>query len=566
MSAGPASLVLALLPAAWLLPNHYLPWVSAWQEGLAILTLAVAAMASWRRTALPGLWLAAGGVALVSIVGQAISGRIAFAGDALMAAAYIGVLMLSVAIGVVVGARDTATPGGPSPLTDDTPSMWALGTAAGATLCVAIALVQWTDVNLAIRAWIADLPPWGRPFSNLAQPNHFCTAAFLGFTALALLRETGRIGAAGFWVGTGFMLLGMVMSGSRTAWVQLGIAAVLSAAFGRRSGLKVRFGQLAAIVVVFALLQSGWSRMDDALGRHVDRPLDEKLAAGARPALWHDMLAAIAKEPLWGHGWQQVGAAQQSVALDRPPVAAFFDHFDHAHNIVLDLLIWAGIPAGGLIALLCVAALWREVKRLTDPRAVWLMAGALGLVAHGLLEFPLEFAYFLIPLGVALGMVHRMAAPDRALAWPPWALPGAGVALLALLVLVAFDYLKAEESFRVARLEIARIGTDRITSQAPDLRVLTQLEAFLHFVRTQAKPGMSAQEMEEMRRVSRRFGYSSSHFRYAIALGLNGRPDEAARTLKLICHIHSRKRCQEVREIWPSMQEQHEALRAVPAP
>jgi O-antigen ligase len=309
------------------------------------------------------------------------------------------------------------------------------------------------------------------------------------------------------------------------------------------------------------------------LGRNVDRPLEEKLAAGARPALWRELITAIPNAPLWGHGWQQIGAAQQSVALDRPPVPAFFEHFDAAHNIVLDLVLWAGIPIGGLIALLCALALWAQLRRLAgsgghaaDARAVWLMAGVLGLLAHGLLEFPLSFAYFLVPLGVSLGMIHAWVPARSAPLLPRGSIPAAGAVLAALLMVVGFEYLQAEENFRLARLETARIGTDRVSLHSPNLRVLTQLDALLRFVRTEVKPDMATEDLDRMRKVALRYGFSSTLFRYATALGLNGQPREAARTLQLLCHIHSRKRCREAREAWPAMQQRYEVLRAVPPP
>lgn len=560
------ALLLPLLPAAWLLPNHYPPWVSAWLEGTAIAVLALAALRCWRHAELPRLWAAAALLAWASVIWQTLSGRIFFSGDALMVALYIGLFLLALAVGsAVVRTGDGSLVLGGS-LWRDAPALFATGIVAGAAVSVAIALVQWTDIPFA-RLWIADLPPDGRPFSNLGQANHFCTAAFLGLAALGVLRESARIGATGFWLGAGFMLLGMVMSGSRTAWVQLLLSLVLCGWFARRAGLRIRPRHVVGLIVLGSALQVVWSPLDDLLARRVDRPLDERLSAGARPAIWRDMLAAVAREPLAGHGWQQIGAAQQSIALDRPPVPVLFEHVDRAHNIVLDLVLWAGIPVGAAIVLLALSALWSQLRRITDPRAVWLMAGALGLLAHAMLEFPLEFAYFLIPLGVSLGMVHAMSRPPRpAITLPRWAVPAGGAAAAGILALVGSDYLQAEENFRMLRLETARIGTTRVVSDVPHLRVLNQLEAFLLLVRTEPKAGMTTQELERMHKVSQRYGMAPALYRYAMALGLNGRPKEAARTLQLLCHIHSRKRCQEAREAWPQMQQRHEALRAVPPP
>ena len=195
------------------------------------------------------------------------------------------------------------------------------------------------------------------------------------------------------------------------------------------------------------------------------------------------------------------------------------------------------------------------------------MIGVLAVVAHGLVELPLEFAYFLVPLGVARGMVRALSPPSPpALARPRWPIPAAGAALAAALLVVAFDYLRAEENFRLARLQTARIGTDRVSADVPDLLVLTQLQAYLRFVRTEARPGLPPEDLQWMQQVAERYGFAPVLFRYALALGLNGRPEEAARTLKLLCHVHATNHCVEAREVWPAQQERHPALRAVPAP
>jgi len=562
------ALALALVPAAWLVANHYPPWVSAWLDGTALACLALAALAGRTGAEVPRAWMAAVLLALASVAWQWASGQLLFFGDALMVALYVGAFALAMALGASMAQPAAGSPPLAPPLAHDGVSIFALGVLAAALLSVAVALVQWTNVSL-VRLWIAELPPWGRPFSNLAQPNHFSTACFLGFAALALLRENGRVGWLGFWCAAPFLALGAVMSGSRTAWLQLGLAAALCAWLGARTGLQVRWRQLAALALVGVALQAAWSPLDGLLDRHVDRPLEEKLAAGARPAIWRDMAAAIAREPLMGHGWMQIGAAQQSIALDRPPVPGLYEHFDHAHNVVLDLLLWAGVPVGTLIIALATLALWQQLRRLDDARAVWLFIGALAILVHALLEFPHTFAYFLLPLGVLLGMAHALspgAPPVARWRWPRALLPVSGAALAALLSVVALDYLKAEENFRLARFEMARIGTDRVTSEVPPLRVLTQLEAYLRFVRTEPRAGLSAEELESMQHVARRHGFGFVLFRHAVALGLNGRPDEAARTLKLLCHVHSRKRCQETRDAWPAMQQRHEALRAIPPP
>jgi O-antigen ligase len=553
-------LIAALVPLAWLLPNHYPPWLSAWQEGLAIALLALAACLCWRRSSMPSTWLWALGLGLASIGVQWVTGRIPFAGDALMAALYVGLFGLALAVGCALVAD-------PHPADKaDFVSALALGTAASALLSTAIALAQWTGVQLPV-IWTTELPPGARPYSNLAQPNQFNTAAFLGVCALAVLAERQRIGAAGFWAGAAFLLLGMTLSGSRTAWLQLGVLVAMVAAFSRATSAKLRPRHMLGLVAIYVVLHQASGPLDDLWLRSSTRPLEDKMLAGARPQLWLDMMRAIAQEPWWGHGWQQVTAAQQRVALERPPLPVFFEHFDHAHNIVIDLLIWAGVPVGGLMVLLACLGLLRQLHNLRDPAAVWLMIGVVAVLVHAMLEYPLEYAFFLIPVGLWLGAAHGLSpAPHHNAEVPRPAVTAAGLVAAALLAVVGRDYVQAEQSFRTFRLEAAGIGTTRIESPPPDLVALTQLQAFLEFVRTEARPGMAPQEVEGMRLVSERFGVAPALLRYALASGLNGRPADASRTLARICHIHSRRRCEEGRQAWSAAQQRHAVLRAIAFP
>lgn len=557
------NLFAAAVPLAWLLPSHFPPWLCAWQEGFAIAALALAALTSRGAGTVAMGWLVAMSIALTSIALQSLTGRIAYGGDATMAGLYVVLFGLALAVGAAQtgGASRSDSAGQRS----DFLTTFALGTLAAALISTAIAFAQWARATLPL-IWMVDIPPGAVPFANLAQPNHFNSAAFLGLCALALLREVRALGGTGFWLGAIFLLAGMVMSGSRTAWVQLAILAAMVAWFGWRRSLTVGLASAALLIALYVVLHQTWSSLDGWMMRGSARPMDEKMLAGARPQVWADMLRAVAQEPWWGHGWQQVTAAQQRVALERPPVPVFFEHFDHSHNLLLDLLVWAGIPAGGTIIILGAVTLARLLRRLDDVRVIWSMVAVLGIGAHAMLEYPLEYAYFLVPIGLLLGAGHALTHPAQGVRMPRAVIISTGLGVAILLAVIGRDYVEAEENFRTLRFEAARIGATGITSKAPDLRVLTHLEAFLDFARTEARPGMSAQEIDRMRHVSERFGIPATLLRYALASGLNGRPDDASRSLARICHIHSKRRCNEAREAWRALQLRYEVLRPIAPP
>jgi O-antigen ligase len=523
----------ALTAAAWLVPNHYLPWISAWGDALAIagLLLLLPAMAagaisggrvSWRLLGIAALCCAV-------LLAQLASGKLLFAGDALMAALYVGLWLAAVLAGGLMAA--------PASRSDGLNALTAAWLVA-ALLSVGIALVQWTGA-LSLGIYGADLPPGGRPFGNVAQPNHLCTLCFLGLCGLLWLHQLQRVNGVVFWLGAGFLLWGMVMTQSRTGWLQIGLLVVWGLALRVRAGLRITRMQLLILGAVFAAGVMLWPVVCDALLLSAGRSIDDQMQAGVRLPYWRAMLDAIGREPLWGYGWQQVGAAQQRVALDHPVMDAYFEH---SHNLVLDLLLWNGMLIGGLIV--AGLAWWfiAHIRACRDARVVWMLAAVGGVFAHGMLEYPLEYAYFLIPVGLAMGAVDSVSpAAGPSLRVPRWAALSLTVLLSAVFVGTAVEYLEAEENYRTQRMELARIGVPGIVTPAPELHLLTQLEALLQVAHVEAIPGMRAEQLDWLRKVSERFAYPQVLLRYALALALNDNPAEAARQLQVLRRMWGEK-------------------------
>ncbi len=550
-----STLLAAAVPLAWLLPNHYFPWLSAWQEGLALALLLLAGLTIRAQGRLPAAWAAGLLLALAALMLQGTSGRILFGGDVALVALYLLSFGLALALGA--GQRSDV----PQVDAGRYAQAIAAGVAIAATVSAVIALVQWTGaLNLGI--WITDLPPGARPFGNVAQPNHQCTIAFLGITAVAVLREGGRLGRIGYGLTTGLLVFAMVMTGSRTGWLQFVLALLLLAYAGRRVGLRVRWPAFALVAGLFVVLSVSWPAINEVARLSGDRSLADPLAGSGRELLWPALLDAVWREPWLGYGWQQMVLAQQAVAMDHP---AILRHFEHSHNLVLDLLVWVGVPFGATIVLLAATALLRQVAMLRDARATWLLVGVLGVLVHAMLEFPLEYAYFLLPVGLMLGAAHALTPGLRSMPVPRWSMSATAAVLLLLLGVVAADYLKAEQNYRVLRLESARIGVTRLETPAPELRLLDQLQAFLSFARDEARPGMSAGEIDAMRRVSERFAYPPAMFRYALAAGLNGQPTVAETTIARLCRMHAPARCDEAIDGWQLARTKYPQLQPLPA-
>lgn len=551
-----SSLLLAAIPAAWLLPNHYHPWISAWLEGLALGLLLLAGVLGRPGGRLPLPWAVALLLALFSVALQWGTGLILFSGDALLTSLYLLAFGVSIAMGSCLAAqgRDGRTPA----------LEWlAMGTVVAAVYSVGIALSQWTQTYVIHLSVSVDLKPGARPYGNFAQANHLCTAAFLGLCSLALLRETRRIGRSGFWLGAAFLLLGMVMSGSRTGWLQASLVLIMVLALQDRARLCIRWPQALVLALIYAGLTWVWPGINEALLLGGGRSVVEQIEGGVRLPLWRSLLDAAGREALTGYGWQQVSLAQQAVALDHPPVRHLFEY---SHNLILDLILWAGVPVGGLIAVLMSVALVWQLRALKDARAVWLMAGVLGVLTHSMLEFPIVYAYFLLPVGLALGAAHSLCPGQFAVDIRPTVLRGISIALGVVTGVIAIDYLQAEQNHLLVRLESARIGTQGIESEAPELRVLDQLQAFLWFARTEARSDMQPVQRARLEQVAVRFAYPALLLRQAQIAGLHGDIPAAERNLALLCSLHSSALCQEARTNWLVLQARYPELKAVRLP
>jgi O-antigen ligase len=544
--------------AAWLVPNHYPPWVAAWSEALAIAGLLVLlpsiTVNSPASTRVSWQLLSVATLSCIVVLVQFSIGKLLFAGDAVMASLYIGLWLTAVFVWRLLGDSSGHHDG-----LNVLMAAWLFA----ALLSVGIALVQWTGA-FSLGIYGADLPPNARPFANLAQPNNFSSVCFVGLCSLLWLHQLCKLGSATLIFAAGFLLFGMVLSQSRTGWLQIGLLIAWGLTLRVRARLRISCAQLLLMGLAFAAGVLLLPLISDALLLSAGRSLDEQMRPGVRLPYWAAMLDAIGREPLMGYGWQQVGTAQQDVAPDHPAVG---DYFEHAHNFVLDLLLWNGIPVGGLVVVMLSWWLIVHVRAVHDARVVWLLAVVGGVVSHGMLEFPLEYAYFLIPVGLAMGAIDGLTpaqgmtlrVPRRTL------LLGTGV-LTLVFVVTASDYLKAEENYRTLRLESARIGVGGIVTPAVDLHVLTQLEAFLQFARIEAQPNMQPEQVEWMRKVALRFGYPPVLYRYALAAGLNGQPEIAQLTLERICRIHSSQQCAEAQQGWTVLQSRYPQLIGIRVP
>jgi Virulence factor membrane-bound polymerase, C-terminal/Protein glycosylation ligase len=545
---------LLVLSVGWLVPGHYVPWMSFQQEwtvaaGAALIGIA-AALSAGKHHRWP--WAA---VLVLGIAGippaQWLAGQIRFLSDAVLASLYL----CGFALAVVGGAALARTR-----REDFTTGLFGAFLAAG-IVSVGMAATQW--LQLGPISFIDGMARGGRAYANLAQPNQLASLLALAVVALLWMYETRRIGAFAACLAAAWLGAGIVMTQSRTGWMFL-IAIAATTLWARRN-INTRIGIPAVAVgaAFFVAMVVAWSPVNEVLLLS-GGPLEARLQPGTRGTNWTLLAGAALESPWVGYGWGQVRLATLATALTSVfPEAMLLN----GHNLILDLVLWNGMPLGLLIALALSWVFLRHFKACRSADHWLLLLGVTALVIHAMLEYPLEYAYFLLPLGLMLGALEGISDDPRTVRLPRFVYSGLLTIAIALLGWTGVEYMKVEESARQIRFVMLGIGLEKVPSvPPPDVTLLTAPREYHRFWVTSAREGMSPAELEWMRSVAQRYPSPPALLRYALAAGLNGRPQEAIDTLVQICFMHTAPRCSEGRDSWAALQKQHPGLAATPFP
>jgi O-antigen ligase len=366
------------------------------------------------------------------------------------------------------------------------------GRAAFTALCIALVVagvlsvvvgtVQVFAPELADGHWIAITTLEGRASGNLRQPNHLSSLLLWSFVAALWLADgpgtssRAASGASGrapadqapslqstllrtaLQVCALAFIFGLVLSASRTGMLgvlALAVWGALDSSLSRRTR-----SLLVASPVLYAVCWLGLSTWAEASG-HVfggaARLRTETDISSSRFGIWSNTLSLIAQHPWVGVGWGEFNRVWSTTPFPGRPVA----FFDHTHNLLLQFVVELGLPLAALVLSLLTWALWRawprgaaseggkspDATRLPLLRAAWMMV--LLVAWHSLLEYPLWYAYFLLPAAFAWGLClggGRASAQTgtRRAAWP--------LLIGSLLLFVGsaasvFDYLRVTEIF-----------------------------------------------------------------------------------------------------------------------
>ncbi|MBW8757560.1 MAG: O-antigen ligase C-terminal domain-containing protein [Burkholderiales bacterium] len=365
-------------------------------------------------------------------------------------------------LGIIAIAAAVALHGASAGANDPEPFLraFAIALVAGAVCQAGIAIAQTFAVDHLDNIIIAYPLRRGRVGGNIGQPNQFADAMIWGLIALVPLarawhdRAGSRQARAGWFLAALFIILGLVLTGSRTAFVALALLAVWGLA-DRQLARPLRIALVASPVV--AVLMS-WGVHAIANAFQVQAAITDRSDAtdvtSFRGEIWAQSLQLVKAQPWLGVGWGDFNLAWTLT----PFGARNAGLVDNAHNLFLQLAVELGVPAALLMTGLLLAALVFAARR------TWRLAGDAGLGAraalmivvvmglHSLLEYPLWYAYLLLPtawaFGFAVGAGKAGASPARAEpAVPLRAWRWIGVLMVVLAPSAWLDYLNIVKLF-----------------------------------------------------------------------------------------------------------------------
>lgn len=356
------------------------------------------------------------------LLGAMLLVALAAAGSALLATLPLSLALQ--AIGLIAGAALMAVAGAAAAREEQgvvvfTALAW--GLLAGGLLNASVALVQVFFPAWADGSWIATSSLPGRAVGNLRQPNHLCSLLLWGLAAATGLHALGRLPGRLLAVVLPLLVLGVELSASRTGAAGL----LLFLAWGLLDRRLPRSARLALLATPLLYL-AAWGAMawwgsvsQQVLGAGARLAADGGLgesSPNARSNIWGNALRLIAANPWTGIGFGEFNFAWTLTAFVNRPTA----FFDHTHNLPLQLMVELGVPLALLVMALLGLALWqawRRCARATDQSSA--LAGRTALVLllltslHSLVEYPLWYAYFLLPVALAWGLLLGLPVAEQ---------------------------------------------------------------------------------------------------------------------------------------------------------
>ena len=402
-----------------------------------------------------------------------------------------------------------------------------------------------------------------RHSANLAQPNQLASLLMLGLVSCGWGFYRGQLGAISAIAAAAFILIGVALTESRTAWVNISFLFISMVVWRRflpskrillaMAGLVAFFfACVLALPTVYDLIWDGFP-----VSLRTDSPVRDP-----RWIIWNMFFKVAFHQPLFGFGWGQTHQAQLMLPNDQLDQSGMYSS---AHNLFIDLIDWSGFPIGLAVSGVLLGWFIAVIRGISTFLQLTLFAAILILGIHAMLELPLHYAYFLLPAGLMMGCLNTSLPLPKAF--------GSNKSLTAvvfILGLVALgvtvrDYFLVETSMFGLRFEQKNIETS-IPPTPPDVLALTQWRDYMVFARMEPKGDLPLSELARMRDLVTSMPGNLVMYKLAVTMVYNGQAAEAQQWLKRACMFTAKEQCEKTRLQWASLSLNDSRIAAVQWP
>ncbi len=268
------------------------------------------------------------------------------------------------------------------------------------------AIIQWLGLSKD-SGFIMNLVG-SRPYANMAQPNHLATFLCTGLFSCWHFFENKKIGKGLFYVLCSIFYFSIALTQSRTAWLIILFSSIFLFLINKKYNMRISKINLLAGGTFFVLCIFILPLINEFIGQYFNiidtGSIVERVSSGyERFKIWNQIFHAILQKPWFGYGWNQTTAAQFEV-IDQFPGKEWATS---SHNLILDILVWCGIPLGFLISSYFVYLYVRAYFSIEGVGDIFLFLVVSSVLIHSFLEFPLYFSYFLMPIGLIFGVLLK---------------------------------------------------------------------------------------------------------------------------------------------------------------
>ncbi|EHU2134416.1 O-antigen ligase family protein [Acinetobacter baumannii] len=518
-----------LLGSAWLSPFHYNPWVmfssemSTFAAGLSVL-----AALFYQNIKIPRAQILLLPFTLIPIV-QWGCGLVFDLSTALLSTFYLLGFWFMVLAGYNLSLDQKKR--------DQIFSGFSLLVIITSLFTSLIAIFQWLNIESHL---IYTLHLIGnRPYGNFGQPNNMATFLIIGLLGCLYLYEKNKVTVWLLLPSALIILFTIALSQSRTSWIVFPFLFIywVVKQFGKQK--RFRFVQgllwcLAFFLIAGLILPYITQFIEFSTNTEITETSSFVARAGSgheRIGMWIQILHAIAQQPWLGYGWSQTSVA----VVDSIQYGTVHVWFNSAHNVLLDIIIWNGIPIGiVIIAYFTCWFLWlnQQAKETISIIAIMMVCTVL---IHTMLEFPQRYAYFLLTCGFLLGIIQAQTPVLKGIVLNKQVLRLIWGVSLILLLAIWRDYnvyvTNSNLLFKNKQPNAEVLGSNQIF-------VLTQFEQRLKWIEMKPKTTLSDADLAVWGNFVKNKATPYNLRKYAQLLAYNGKVEQAEQQIFILQHLY----------------------------